>query len=141
MHLRLRSITPLVALALGLGCASLRPARTGSANCPPSLVPYVRTTLYIGNSRYFAGDGWTRFTEEVLVKHLPAGGTVTENAGWWRRPDGTTAIGPGRLLTVLAPLSEITTHRAGIQAVIAEIKRVTGHLSVGWEEARLCATF
>jgi len=98
--------------------------------------------LYIGTSRYFEGDGWKRFTEDVLVKHLPAGGSVIENdSGWWRRPDGSTAMGGGRLLIILAPMPEITTHRAGIQAVIAEIKRVTGHLSVGREEVRLCAGF
>lgn len=110
--------------------------------CPATLKQYLRTTLYVGTSRYFLGDGWRRFTEEVLVKHLPAGGTVIENdSGWWRRPDGSTGMGGGRILIVLAPMTEIATHRAGIQAVIAEIKRVTGHLSVGWEEDHLCAGF
>jgi hypothetical protein len=116
---------------------------TGPAeSCPATLVAYVRTTLYLGTSRYFIGDGWKRFTEEVLVKHLPAGGTVVETeSGWWRRPDGSTAMGGGRMLIVLAPMTEIAIHRTGIQAVIAEIKRVTGHLSVGWEEAHVCAGF
>lgn len=110
--------------------------------CPAALKPYVRTTLYLGTSRYFQNGGWQGFIEEVIVKHLPAGGTVIENnSGWWRRPDGSTAMGGGRMLIVLAPMTEIATHRTGIQSVIAEIKRVTGHLSVGWEEARLCAGF
>jgi len=50
-------------------------------------------------------------------------------------------MGGGRLLIVLAPAAELTTHRAGVQQVVAEIKRVTGHRSVGWEEVRLCAGF
>lgn len=142
MHLRLESMIPVIALAMVSGCASLRPAGSDAGSCPANLRPYVRTTLYIGTSRYFANDGWRRFTEEVLVRHLPAGGSVIENeSGWWRRPDGSTGMGGGRLLIVLAPMSEITTHRTGIQAVIAEIKRVTGHLSVGWEEDQLCAAF
>lgn len=130
----------LVVIALLAGC-SIRRAAPAVELCPAQLRPYVRSTLYIGRSRYFEGDGWQRFTDEVLVKHLPAGGSVIENAGWWRRPDGTTAAGEGRLLIVLAPLPDIAAHRAGVQAVIAEIKRVTGHLSVGWEEDRLCAGF
>lgn len=141
MHLLQRWSLFLVVCVILSGCA-VRGGGTDGRGCAHNLRPYVRTTLYIGTSRYFAGDGWKRFTEEVLVKHLPAGGTTIENdSGWWRRPDGSTAMGGGRLLIVLAPLEEITTHRAGIQAVIAEIKRVTGHLSVGWEEDRLCAAF
>lgn len=142
MHLRLQSMIPFIALAIISGCAPLRHSSADAGSCPANLRQYVRTTLYIGNSRYFANDGWKRFTEEVLVKHLPGGGSVIENeSGWWRRPDGSTAMGGGRLLIVLAPMSEITTHRTGIQEVIAEIKRVTGHLAVGWEEDHLCAAF
>src|SRR5688572_33495751 len=103
MHLRSQSLI-LVILVIVSGCASLRPGGSDSASCPPKLRQYVRTTLYIGTSRYFANDGWKRFTEEVLVKHLPAGGSVIENeSGWWRRPDGSTGMGGGRLLIVLAP--------------------------------------
>jgi hypothetical protein len=141
MYLRRRLTVLVIVFAILPGC-SIRRGSSDIGICPINLRPYVRTTLYIGNSRYFAGDGWKQFTEDVLVKHLPAGGSVIENdSGWWRRPDGSTAMGGGRLLIILAPMNEITTHRAGIQAVIAEIKRVTGHLSVGWEEDRLCATF
>jgi hypothetical protein len=142
MHTRFKSGMLALGIALACGCASLRGADSDPTPCPPDLEPYVRTTLYMGSSRYFAGDGWKRFTEEVLIKHLPAGGTVIENtSGWWRRPDGSTATGGGRLLVVLAPASEVSAHREGIRSVIKEIKRVTGHLSVGWEEDRLCAAF
>lgn len=141
MDFRRRLAIPVIVLAILSGC-SVRRGGSNTGSCPSNLRQYVRTTLYVGNSRYFAGDGWKRFTEDVLVKHLPAGGSAIEHdSGWWRRPDGSTAMGGGRLLIILAPLDEITTHREGIQAVIAEIKRVTGHLSVGWEEDRLCATF
>jgi hypothetical protein len=142
MHLSPQSMLPVLALVIVSGCVSVRRGGSDTVSCPTNLKQYVRTTLYIGTSRYFADDGWKRFTEDVLVKHLPAGGSVIENdSGWWRRPDGSTAMGGGRLLIVLAPMSEIATHRAGIQSVIEEIKRVTGHLSVGREEDRLCATF
>lgn len=142
MHFRVTSIILALGLGSASGCASLRGADSDTVSCPADLRPYVRTSLYMGTSRYFAGDGWKRFTEEVLVKHLPAGGSIIENeSGWWRRPDGSTAMGGGRLLIVLAPVSEMNEHRAGVRAVIQEIKRVTGHLSVGWEEDRLCAAF
>jgi hypothetical protein len=141
MHFNPRSTIPVIAIVFLSSCSARRGA-TDTGRCPINLKDYVRTTLYIGTSRYFAGDGWKRFTEDVLVKHLPAGGSVIENeSGWWRRPDGSTAMGGGRLLIVLAPMHEIKAHRAGIQAVITEIKRVTGHLSVGLEEDRLCAAF
>lgn len=129
-------------LAAGLaGCATARPVPLPTAapvSCPAPLQPYMRTTLYTGA---IADTAWRRFMSEVLIEHFPAGGSVFENTGWWRRPDGTLYRNVGKTLVVLAPVTEIEQHRAAVRAVISAIKQRFNHRSVGWEEDRLCAGF
>jgi hypothetical protein len=107
-------------------------------SCPAPLQPYLRTALYTGA---IADTAWQRFMSEVLVQHFPAGGSVFENTGWWRRPDGTMYRNVGKTLVVLAPVTETESHRIAVRAVIAAIKHRFNHQSVGWEEGRLCAGF
>lgn len=128
--------------AAGLaGCATARPAPLPMAEpvtCSAPLQPYLRTALYTGA---IADTAWRRFLSEVLIEHFPAGGSVFENTGWWRRPDGSMYRNVGKTLVVLAPVTQTEQHRAAVRAVIAAIKRRFNHRSVGWEEDRLCAGF
>ncbi len=130
-------------LSAGLaGCvftrAEFTPATAPALSCPAPLQPYLRTALFTGA---IADTAWQRFVSEVLVQHFPAGGSVFENTGWWRRPNGTTYRNVGKTLVVLAPVTETESHRVAVRAVIAEIKQRFNHQSVGWEEGRLCAGF
>lgn len=133
----------LAALALFAATAACVPrpmldAPAPALPCPAPLQPYLRTSLYTGA---IADTAWHRFMSEVLVQHFPAGGSVFENTGWWRRPDGTMYRNVGKTLVVLAPVTETDSHRTAVRAVIAAIKQRFNHQSVGWEEARLCAGF
>ena len=139
-----------VILGVATGCASVgaTPAsRVSSAPCPPTLEPYLRTSLYMDRSNRndpsgrLTDDEWQGFVDEILLRHFPAGGTIFLNSGWWRRPDGSTGGGPGRTLVVLSPVSEAESHRSAVGAVIAEVKARYGHRSVLWEEGRVCVTF
>lgn len=141
----------LVVLGIGLmtACAS-RAAEVGGPNhisCDAPLQPHLRVDLYTDRSNRNAPSGrltddeWKRFVEEVLVKHFPDGGTVLENSGWWRRPNGTTFHGLGRTLIMLIPLNEVQSDRSAVRTVISEIKRRYGPSSVGWEEDWVCAAF
>lgn len=89
----------------------------------------------------FSEAEWQRFIQDVLIKHLPSGGTVFDNTGWWRRPNGTTFRGIGRALVVLDPEHEAAVHRLQVKKVIDEVKSRYGHRLVIWEEARVCAAF
>lgn len=131
----------LLLSAGSVGCVSTRAEFAPpppALSCPAPLQPYLRTALFTGA---IADTAWQRFVSEVLVQHFPAGGSVFENTGWWRRPNGTTYRNVGKTLVVLAPVTETESHRVAVRAVIAEIKQRFNHQSVGWEEGRLCAGF
>jgi hypothetical protein len=141
-------IATMAALAAVAGCSRPRPDRTTPMGpCVAPLEPYVRTSLYVDRSNRNDPSGrltdeeWQRFVDTVLLRYFPAGGSMIANAGWWRRPDGSTGGGPGRTLVVLAPLADTLPHREAVQAVIAEYKRRYGVRSVLWEESRSCAAF
>jgi len=122
-------------------CATTRPASLPAdplLSCPAPLQPYLRTALYTGA---VADSAWHQFLSEVLIQHFPVGGSVFENTGWWRRPDGTMYRNVGKTLVVLAPVTEIEQHRTAVRAVIAAFKQRFNHRSVGWEEDRVCAGF
>lgn len=107
-------------------------------SCPAPLVPHLRTALYTGA---IPDTAWQKFMAEVLVQHFPAGGSVFENTGWWRRPNGTLYRNAGKTLVILAPVADTEAHRAAVRVVIAEFKRRFNQQSVGWEEGRVCAGF
>ncbi|MEX0909576.1 MAG: DUF3574 domain-containing protein, partial [Gemmatimonadaceae bacterium] len=100
--------------------------------------PYLRTTLYTAD---FGGPAWERFFNEVIVQHFPTGGSITVGPGWWRRPDGTIAIGNGKTFVMLVPATETESQRTAVRAVIAAIKQRFNQISVGWEEDWVCAGF
>ena len=143
------SILALVALA-STACATSpgeQPTAPSPLSCVAPLQPYLRVDLYTDKSNRNAPSGrltdeeWKTFIEEVLVPNFPDGGTILENAGWWRRPNGTTFHGLGRTLVILIPTDAVQPDRASVRAVIAEIKKRYGPSSVGWEEKWVCAAF
>lgn len=144
------TLTASVAVLSLPGCAPLRPGVAAVApeqECTPPMTPYLHTNIYFDRSNTrdplhpFSEAEWERFIDEVLVRHLPAGGTVFDNTGWWRRPNGTTFRGIGRTLVVLAPVADSSAHRAGAVAVVNAIKSQYGHRVVIREETRVCAVF
>jgi len=120
------------------------PARTEIApapaalSCPAPLQPYLRTTLFMAD---FSGPAWERFFNEVIVQHFPTGGSITVGPGWWRRPNGTIAHGNGKMMSMLVPATETESQRAAVRAAITAIKQRFNQISVGWEEAQVCAGF
>ena len=149
-----RLLTVCAALnLLLLGAVAYAAARSTPAaaplqgGCVAPLQPYLRTSVYIDRSntkdpqRPYSPEEWDRFINEVLIRHVPDGGTVFDNTGWWRRPNGTTFRGIGRTLVMLSSASETAADRAGITAIIDEIKRRYGHQLVIREEAVVCASF
>lgn len=147
---RLAALAASLAALTLLGCALPRSrveAVAPERECTPPMEPYLRTSIYLDRSNTrdpqhpFSEAEWERFIDEVLIRYLPAGGTVFDNAGWWRRPSGSTFRGIGRTFVVLAPVADSSAHRTGVVAVVNEIKSRYGHRSVIREEARVCAVF
>jgi hypothetical protein len=135
-------------LALVGACARARPSLPpGQMSCVAPLTPYLRLDLYMDRSNpndptgRLTDEEWQRFVDTVLLKHFPAGGTIISNAGWWRRPDGSTGGGTGRILVLLGPAAQATGHRAAAEAVIREVKQRYRHRSVLREESWVCAAF
>lgn len=90
---------------------------------------YLRSSIYFDRSNTtdprhpYSEAEWERFIDEVLIRYLPAGGTVFDNTGWWRRPDGSTFRGIGRTLVVFSRAVDADVHRAGVSAVVDAIRR------------------
>lgn len=116
----------------------LRLHRPGSLVLPRAARAVPGTTLYTSN---FGGEAWERFINEILLSHFPAGGSVSVAAGWWRWPNGRIVRGDGKTLVMLAPATQVQSHRVAVQAVITAIKQRFDQMSVGWEEDRVCAGF
>lgn len=137
----------LVLLVSVAGCASRHAGPGAGLSCSARSQQYLRAAVYLDRSntkdplRPYSEEEWDRFIQDVLVRLLPDGGSVFDNTGWWRRPNGTTFRGIGRTLVVLAPESQAQAHRAGVKSVIDAIKQRYGHQLVIWEEARVCAVF
>jgi len=141
---RLLALLPLLGAA---GCA--RAERSGNARpipltCSAPMIPHLRTQVYFDRSNTadplnpYAPAEWDKFVNEVLIRVLPAGGNLYDNAGWWRRPNGTTFRGVGRTLQVWAPVSDSTPHRAAVDSVIVQIKERYRHRVVFREEELVC---
>lgn len=117
---------------------------TVAAACPSALQPYIKTTLYFERPGSLTKPGqrkWQAFIREVLLQHLPDGGTILDNVGWWRDPDGKVAGGRGNTLIVLGPPDRAGDHRRAVATVVAEIKKRYQQQSVLWEESWVCAGF
>ena len=114
------------------------------ASCAAPMLLHLRTSVYFDRSNTadplnpYSPAEWDRFVNEVLTRFLPAGGTLYDNTGWWRRPNGTTFRGIGRTLLVWVPVSDSIPHRAGVDSVIAHIKQRYRHRVVFREEELVC---
>ena len=134
----------------GVTAASPQIAQTSTPYaCSGALQGYVRTSLYMERNmaqpgqkpRPITDKQWQKFMREVLVQHLPEGGTVLENYGWWRDPKGVMSGGKGVTVIVSAPVAQAAAHREAVHAVVEEMKRRFQQQSVLWEEDAVCSAF
>ncbi|MEX0599824.1 MAG: hypothetical protein WEB88_17120 [Gemmatimonadota bacterium] len=115
-------------------------------SCPAPLAPFVKVTLYMDLSNNRVPNGWIDEDEqrvlrrEVLQPRL-RGAAMWESRGWWTRPDGTVATGPGLVITHTRPFQERAKVAASVSATIEEITERYGQSSVLWEEHEICARF
>lgn len=124
-------------------------AQSGSPlACGEKLAPYVQTSLFLDRTimdptrpQKITDKRWKRFTQEVLMREFPAGGSVFENSGWWKSPTGRMDSAQGYTVVVTAPVAEAAEHRAAAGRVVAEIKRQFRQESVLREEEVVCAMF
>ncbi len=115
------------------------PPASAVAECPAPLEPYVKVTLYMGRGSRDPAV-WQTFTDEVLVKHFPDGGTMIETSGWWEGRVGDATEKNSRMLVMLHPAADRTAFATAVEVVIADIKQRFGHRAVLWEEVGICAT-
>ena len=134
-------------LLVATGCA--RVTSTSDASrirlpCAPPMMPHLRTSVHFDRSNTsdpynsYSAPEWEKFVNDVLIRFIPAGGSIYDNTGWWRRPNGTTFRGIGRTLVVWAPVADSAPHRAGVDSVIAQIKERYRHRVVFREEESVC---
>lgn len=137
----------LVVLVTAVGCARVgrsSPSSPLQIGCTASMTPYLRTSVHFDRSNTadprnpYSPQEWEKFIDEVLIRFIPAGGSLYDNTGWWRRPNGTTFRGIGRTMVVWAPVADSTAHRAGVDSVVAQIKDRYRHRVVFREEERVC---
>lgn len=149
-NMHVRHLMTVLLLLAAAGCSAARPkshAGPVPLNCATPMTPYVRTTVYFDRSNTrdvfnpYSESEWERFINEVLIRFIPGGGSLFDNTGWWRRPNGTTFRGIGRTMLVSAPAPDSTPHRAGVDSVIAHIKQRYGHRLVIREEELICADY
>lgn len=143
---RLVSCAAIVLTVLGTGCA-LRPASPIVTQCPAPLTAYHRHVLYFGLSSELVEGGvitpaiWRAFSEEVLTRHFPAGMTVLDSYGEWRRGDGTHYGEPTKVVIHLGAVEDDSATTSAVQSVITEAKRRFGYSSVLWERSTACVAF
>lgn len=127
------------------------PAQTLTSSafaCGEKLAPHVQTSLFLDrtildrtNPQKISDKRWNRFTQEILMREFPAGGSVFENRGWWKSPTGRLDSGEGYMVVVTAPVAQAAEHRAAAGRVVEEIKRQFRQESVLREEEVVCAAF
>lgn len=148
MHtLPVRYVIPILLLLTAAGCARTRPlakAISVVVNCAAPMTPHLRTSIHFDRSNTsdpynpYSAQEWEQFINEVLIRFIPAGGSIYDNTGWWRRPNGTTLRGIGRTLIVWGAVADSTSHRASVDSVIAQIKLRYRHRVVFREEELVC---
>jgi Protein of unknown function (DUF3574) len=125
----------IAAIALGLHAAD-------ESACAPLGKALTRTTLYFGPA-HPAGSvserQWQAFLREQVTPRFPAGLTVWEANGQWRRSDG--AIKRERAKVLLLVHDNTPDVRDALAAVVAAYKRSYQQESVLWETASVCAAF
>lgn len=146
MGARLRLVIILLAVVSSASC-SVRASHADAIGCMPPLTPHARHVLYFGLSsplvpgRVITDDIWRTFAAEVLTQNFPAGMTVLDSYGEWRRGDGTHYGEPTKVVIHLASMENDSTAVMAVQAVIAEAKRRFGYRSVLWERSAACVAF
>ena len=146
---RRRVVTLAVLVSIvSSGCAARSyQSEVASAPCASPLAPHTRHVLYFGSSsplvpgRVITPEIWRTFSSEVLTQHFPAGMTVLDGYGEWRRPDGSHYGEPTKVVIHLAPLEQEAAGVSAVEAVIAEAKRRFGYRSVLWERSPACVAF
>ena len=145
LKIRRRSARALV-FAFAFGACGLR-ASGSPESCASPLEPYHRHVLYFGLSsplvpgRVITPEMWSAFSRDVLTRHFPAGMTVLDTNGEWRRPDGSHFGEPTKVVIHLARVEDDSVTVVAVQSVIAEAKQRFGYRSVLWERSRACVAF
>jgi hypothetical protein len=120
----------LLAAGLLAGCA------------PPACRPMVSAQLFFGLTRPGGGvDGpaFAAFLDASVTPRFPAGLTVLDADGRWRRPDGALTQEPSKLVLVIAAPGPDTLAR--LQAIRAEYAARFDQQSVGMALSSVCADF
>lgn len=145
--LRARQVMAALLLLAAAGCSRARPISNANPfrdSCAAPMKAHLRTSVHFDRSNTrdpsnpYSAPEWELFINEVLIRFVPDGGSIYDNTGWWRRPNGTTFRGIGRTLVVWAVVPDSTTHRAAVDSVVAQIKHRYGHRVVFREEEHVC---
>ena len=68
---------------------------------------FERTELYFGLSkpdgRMVTAEQWQAFVNDEITPRFPAGLSVVDAAGQWRKPDGAIAHEPSKVLLLIHP--------------------------------------
>lgn len=108
--------------------------------CGAASAAQLRTTLYFGLGRpkgMVSELEWQIFLRDEVTKRFPAGLTVWDAQGQWRRLEG--GIGHERTKVLLLVHDDAPAARESVQAVIGRYRKAFDQESVLWETARVCA--
>ncbi|MFN7922792.1 MAG: DUF3574 domain-containing protein [Bryobacteraceae bacterium] len=116
---------------------------SGVGSCGPLGAVQMRTTLYFGLMRPAGSpiteQQWRGFVRESVATRFPAGFTIWEADGQWRRSDGRIARERAKVMLVVHEDSPET--RATLASLVSDYKRMFQQESVLWETTPVCAAF
>jgi hypothetical protein len=145
----MRTLTPILVLAMVLGVSGTFPSHGGIApnnlsqqGCGVLGSAHVRTTLYFGLSHpkgIVSESEWQNFLRTEVTPRFPNGFTVWEADGQWRKTNGS--IGKERAKVLLLVHEESAAVRTDLAQMVENYKHTYQQESVLWETAPVCASF
>ncbi len=91
------------------------------------------------NGRIIPQAAWQRFLDTKITPRFPAGLTVFDGHGQWRRPDGRLLREPSRIVLIVASDEPQTV--AALEAIRTEYMADFAQDSAGLVLGRSCAVF